>query len=56
MIFNTSHIVKEDFRKSNPDYVLLFAWNHAEEIMSKEEEYMGSNRHWITYIPKVKIH
>ena len=46
----------EDFRKSNPDYVLLFAWNHAEEIMSKEEEYMGSNRHWITYIPKVKIH
>jgi methylation protein EvaC len=45
----------EDFRKSDPDYVLLFAWNHAEEIMQKEEEYMGRNRHWITYIPEVKI-
>ena len=46
----------DQFRKSNPDYVLLFAWNHAEEIMKKEIDYMGSNRHWITYIPEVKIH
>ena len=46
----------DQFRKSNPDYVLLFAWNHAEEIMKKETDYMGSNRHWITYIPEVKIH
>ena len=46
----------DQFRKSNPDYVLLFAWNHAEEIMKKEADYMGSNRHWITYIPEVKIH
>jgi methylation protein EvaC len=45
----------DQFRKSNPDYVLLFAWNHAEEIMKKETDYMGSNRHWITYIPEVKI-
>ena len=44
------------FRESNPDYVLLFAWNHAEEIMKKETDYMKSNRHWITYIPEVKIH
>jgi methylation protein EvaC len=46
----------DQFRKSNPDYVLLFAWNHAEEIMKKETDYMGSNKHWITYIPEVKIH
>ena len=46
----------DQFRKSNPDYVLLFAWNHAEEIMKKETDYMGTNRHWITYIPEVKIH
>ena len=46
----------DQFRKSNPDYVLLFAWNHSEEIMKKEIDYMGSNRHWITYIPEVKIH
>ncbi len=43
------------FRESNPDYVLLFAWNHAEEIMKKESSYMGNNRHWITYIPEVKV-
>ena len=45
----------EQFRESNPDYVLLFAWNHATEIMKKERDYMGSDRHWITYIPEVKI-
>lgn len=45
----------EQFQESNPDYVLLFAWNHATEIMKKESEYMGSDRHWITYIPQVKI-
>jgi len=45
----------DQFRESNPDYVLLFAWNHATEIMKKERDYMGSDRHWITYIPKVKV-
>ena len=43
------------FRQSNPDYVLLFAWNHTTEIMKKEIDYMGNNRHWITYIPNVKV-
>ena len=46
----------DQFRKSNPDYVLLFAWNHATEIMKKEKDYMGSDKHWITYIPEVKVH
>ena len=45
----------DQFRQSNPDYVLLFAWNHATEIMKKESDYMGNNRHWITYIPNVKV-
>ena len=43
----------DQFRDSNPDYVLLFAWNHAEEIMKKELDYMGNEKRWITYIPKV---
>jgi methylation protein EvaC len=43
-----------EFRKSNPDYVLLFAWNHATEIMQKEKEYM-KNRNWILYVPQVSI-
>ena len=46
----------EQFRNSNPDYVLLFAWNHSREIFEKEREYMGKHRKWITYIPHVKIH
>jgi len=45
----------EQFRESDPDYVLLFAWNHATEIMKKEDEYMGTDRHWITYIPEVRV-
>ena len=45
----------DQFRDSNPDYVLLFAWNHATEIMKKESDYMGHDRHWITYIPNVKV-
>jgi len=35
---------------------LLFAWNHADEIMQKEQDYMANGRHWITYIPDVKVH
>ena len=46
----------DQFRKSNPEYVLLFAWNHATEIMKKEKDYMGSDKHWITYIPEVKVY
>ena len=45
----------DQFRESDPDYVLLFAWNHATEIMKKESDYMGHHRHWITYIPNVKV-
>ena len=45
----------DQFRKSDPDYVLLFAWNHATEIMKKENDYMGHDKHWITYIPSVKV-
>ena len=45
----------DQFRKSDPDYVLLFAWNHATEIMKKESDYMDHDRHWITYIPNLKV-
>ena len=45
----------EEFHQSNPDYVLLFAWNHAVEIMRKEKEYMSNGKNWITYIPSVEI-
>ena len=45
----------DQFHSSNPDYVLLFAWNHATEIMEKEKDFMTEGRHWITYIPSVQV-
>ena len=45
----------EQFIESNPDYVLLFAWNHTAEIMKKELKFMRDDRKWITYIPQVKV-
>ena len=44
------------FKNSSPDYVLLFAWNHAEEIMRKEKSFMESiGAKWILYVPSVSI-
>lgn len=40
-----------DFVKSYPDYAILFAWNHAKEIMAKEK-FPGK---WITYVPEVGV-
>ncbi|MDA3647015.1 class I SAM-dependent methyltransferase [Saccharopolyspora indica] len=38
-----------------PDYALLFAWNHAEEIMAKERGFRESGGRWILYVPDVHI-
>ncbi|MFD5268556.1 methyltransferase domain-containing protein [Streptomyces sp. NPDC058335] len=45
----------EAFRESYPDYAVLFAWNHAEEIMAKEQEFKDSGGRWILYAPNVHI-
>ena len=46
----------EKFREVDPDYVVLFAWNHAEEIMEKEREYVYSKGiKWILYVPDVEV-
>ena len=45
----------DEFRVSNPDYVLLYAWNHADEIIKKEGDFMMGDRRWITYIPDVRV-
>lgn len=46
----------ETFVASEPDYVLLFAWNHAKEIMENEAAYMKNRgAKWIMYIPQVEI-
>ncbi|NJP64824.1 class I SAM-dependent methyltransferase [Streptomyces sp. ventii] len=43
------------FRSPYPDYALLLAWNHAEEIQANEEEFRAAGGKWILYVPEVRI-
>ncbi|MEU3168906.1 class I SAM-dependent methyltransferase [Streptosporangium sp. NPDC006930] len=43
------------FAAEAADYALLFAWNHAEEIMAKEQEFRRAGGQWILYVPEVHI-
>ena len=45
----------EAFAAERPDYALLFAWNHAEEIMAKEQEFRRGGGKWILYVPEVHV-
>ncbi|WP_345495267.1 class I SAM-dependent methyltransferase [Nocardia callitridis] len=45
----------EAFAAPYPDYALLFAWNHAEEIMAKESEFRAGGGKWILYTPNVRV-
>lgn len=44
----------EEFSRPYPDYALLFAWNHAEEIMAKEQGFKDAGGQWILYVPGVR--
>lgn len=45
----------EEFKSRYPEYALLFAYNHAAEIMAKEKDFVASGGRWIVYVPKVKV-
>ena len=46
----------EDFRKEKYDYVILFAWNHKNEILKKERSSTKKKSiKWIIPMPKIKI-
>jgi methylation protein EvaC len=45
----------EEFRRYYPDYALLFAWNHSNEIREKEIDFVSRGGKWIYYVPKVEI-
>ena len=45
----------EDFMANYPDYALLFAWNHAAEIMAKEPNLRGAGGQWLVYVPRVEV-
>ena len=43
------------FMKEKPDVAVLFAWNHAKEIINKEKNYKINGGKWLTFFPKVKV-
>jgi methylation protein EvaC len=45
----------ESFKKNPPDYAVLLAWNHADEIMAKEKGYLLAGGKWIVHVPKVQV-
>lgn len=45
----------EEFVRRYPDYALLFAWNHAQEIMDKETAFRAAGGKWIVYVPQVAV-
>jgi methylation protein EvaC len=44
----------EAFASDYPDYALLFAWNHADEVMAKEQAFRDAGGQWILYVPDVR--
>ena len=44
-----------EFTSNYPDHALLFAWNHAREIIPKERGFQAAGGQWIVYVPKVQI-
>ena len=45
----------DEFVRAFPDYALLFAWNHADEIRENEQSFVGGGGRWIVYVPEVKV-
>jgi len=45
----------EEFRADYPDYALLFGWNHAKEILAKEQAFREAGGKWIAYVPEVQV-
>ena len=45
----------EEFVTNYPDYALLFAWNHAAEIMAKEQNFCRAGGKWLVYVPRVEV-
>ena len=43
------------FEADRPDYAVLFAWNHADEIMAKEKAFVEAGGRWIVHVPKVTV-
>ncbi|MBK9041593.1 MAG: class I SAM-dependent methyltransferase [Bdellovibrionales bacterium] len=45
----------EQFSKDRPDFAVLFAWNHKDEIFKKEQQFMDRGGKWIFFVPEVHV-
>ncbi|HEX6872330.1 MAG TPA: class I SAM-dependent methyltransferase [Micromonosporaceae bacterium] len=45
----------EAFADPYPDFALLLAWNHAEEILAKESEFRRGGGRWLLYVPELHV-
>ena len=45
----------QEFVSNYPPFALLFAWNHAGEIMEKEQSFRSAGGRWISYVPRVTV-
>lgn len=45
----------QEFEARYPDYALLFAWNHADEVMAQEQNFRQAGGKWLVYVPRVKV-
>lgn len=45
----------EKFKEDSVDYAFLFAWNHSQEIMNKEHDFISHGGKWITHVPGVRV-
>jgi methylation protein EvaC len=48
-------VPSEAFTDPYPDYAVLFAWSHAEEIIAKETGFKAAGGRWILYVPQLRI-
>ncbi|MEK6880939.1 MAG: methyltransferase domain-containing protein, partial [Nanoarchaeota archaeon] len=46
---------KESLEQNNPDYIFIFAWNFAEEIMKKNEVFRERGAKFVIPSPELKI-
>jgi methylation protein EvaC len=45
----------ETFKTDYPDFTVLFAWNHKNEILAKEQDYAARGGKWVVFVPEVAV-